>query len=379
MNDYINNPNVDNVDDVENMYNQYPLQTIQVYENNQQSKDQAQAQEQGQATKTQEIFDLDQYVGIVPEFTNPFQLYIRVNDIERNASIVKFIVFSIGARRALIWGYYNIDLQQIIVQSACTFKLNQLMPLLRQWEANAFESASVMTKHGIAQLMQELSLNSGETSKYIQYPEYQQLKYLIALLNDRINVDQFEELVNNNLLVSTLQKLNLYNPDIQYIEYENESLSLPNYNTLLSLLPQLNTIVEKYEKTINRNDLDRDLNLPDKAQYVVSLIQQIVDDFFHWLETSVYSRSSFYNILQPCLSETQCQQETNNIDSGYSSDSTSQNSKSVSKNSSTNVSRNAYESAYFSDGEDDYQPDYNSKEAICSIYPFVLRNEEKYR
>lgn len=186
---------------------------------------------------------LDTYVGIIHELNSPFHLYINISQLGLY-DYIKIIIYSIGAKKEIIWGIYDLNEYQFEFESACKYTLKQLLPFIRQWENVGYEYIANAVTDRIHLAM--ASFNPG--NKELTREEYKILKYLVAYLEDKVTEQEFEEVDPDNTFLIILQKIGISNTqEISLSKFLEQNLNL------------LKKKLKEYEKHINRIDIDKDV------------------------------------------------------------------------------------------------------------------------
>lgn len=229
---------------------------------------------------------LDTYVGIIHEFNSPFHLYINLSRLGED-DYTKLIIYSIGSKKEIIWGIYDVVNNKFEFESACKYQLKQLIPFIRQWENVGYEYIANAVTDRIHLVMASFNPNNKELTR----DEYKILKFLIAYLENKIEEDEFLNMDPENTFPRILEKIGIANSnDLPFIKFLNQNLK------------KIKEILEKYEQTINRIDVDKEIlrkiiNNAELLQLMVSEFYEIINEF---------NDNAFYNALKKCKSEEEC-------------------------------------------------------------------------
>ena len=254
---------------------------------------------------------LDTYVGIINSIDTPFHLYINVDDLNRY-NYVKLLIYSMGSKKQIIWGTYNLKGNKFEFESSCKFQLNQLRHFMQLWQSRGYEYIANAVADKIYTVI-------SDDENRITYPEYKILKYAIAYLQHKISLQDFEKYDETNRLPGIIDKVGILNPENLNTKY-NDLLFDDNNNyqpvrndfvdweELALYLEDLVQIVQEYETHINRVDIDRDIL--EKINGNIKLLQHIVEQFYSIIASNDYTSNSFYNSLQDCPEESTCKTST---------------------------------------------------------------------
>jgi hypothetical protein len=236
------------------------------------------------------------YMGIAHELKDPFHLAVKIDDL--NKSSVKVIIYSLGTKREVLWGWYYPKTRMFEWSSGCKFKISLLGPFLKSWNAVGITTVADFVKNRIYEVINEIT----GSVEGITRNEYIALKYIINYFNKKIDYETLEaELIDFDLM-SLINKLDIHiesYPEIsQDIDYEFD------INKLKPYVKTINIEIQKYESNLNLITIDRDI-LHDLVAGTDTL-KQMIFDFQKEVEYGKYNTSNFYNSLSECISETEC-------------------------------------------------------------------------
>ena len=132
--------------------------------------------------------DLDAHVGLVHPLESPFNLFLnlhQLNDPRRRH--VYFFIYSMGARRIIVWGVYDKTSQTFTVDNACRYKGPQLYGMTTAWTKEGY---SYIGNTVVNRLRHSIAKQFGR--EVMRYSEYARLKYLLTYLEGRISQAEYE-------------------------------------------------------------------------------------------------------------------------------------------------------------------------------------------
>lgn len=236
-------------------------------------------------------------IGIIQPLESPFNLFLNLHQlVDPDKRFVYFFIYSIGARKVILWGVYDKHGQDFHIDNACRYRTDQLYGATMHWIKLGYNYVgntvlnrpealiSKYSKEGMSleEYQQKRGLISqgegplaGLASRSLDrpkmdYPEYVQKKYLLALLNGEISEEDY---------LRKYQQL----PDLPEDPYE-----------LYEYIFDLEKEIKKYEPTINRSDLGK----VDQSLQVV--LTKIMNRFNEAVARGTISTKEFESILQQC-------------------------------------------------------------------------------
>ena len=94
---------------------------------------------------TEKIEKLETYLGMAHGFSDPFNLFINIDDIEQNRNLIYFFSYSMGKKRTIIWGTYDKNLQDITIQAGCRFDSWKYIDYLNGWKNMDYQIYDTIT------------------------------------------------------------------------------------------------------------------------------------------------------------------------------------------------------------------------------------------
>ena len=106
--------------------------------------------------KTQD--DLDLFVGLKSGLDDPFNLFLRVSDLTNNSSLIYFYAYSLGKKKVAIWGVYDKNNSEFLIDSACKYSPNDLLQIVNTWKKNDYSYFLNSVRNRISPRMTQESL-----------------------------------------------------------------------------------------------------------------------------------------------------------------------------------------------------------------------------
>ena len=248
---------------------------------------------------------LDREIGVVGQITDPVNIFFNENDIA-NADTVDFIyfnVYTLGRKKLVLWGVYDMELDEFHFDNACRYTTPQLMSIVNTWKKNNFMYSSNLVVNRIRERFAAYSRAHDEFPDIGTYATYRKLKLLVAYfesvstpLSSRISSQlthkDFEMLDYNfeHWLDTNYQFT--YNPNSQMTIFDDFPVQFKVY------LTHLKQRLTKYETKINRHDVEKTQD---------DLVHELTDKFYIFFMDSGYNYTDFVNSLSACPNRQDCQ------------------------------------------------------------------------
>jgi hypothetical protein len=94
---------------------------------------------QKEEVNTEVLDSLDLYVSLKSGLDDPFTIFIRVEDIINRSPNLYFYAYSIGKKKIMIWGIYDLTNNQFLIDHSCRFAPNDLKGILDTWKSHQYE------------------------------------------------------------------------------------------------------------------------------------------------------------------------------------------------------------------------------------------------
>lgn len=236
----------------------------------------------------------DQYLGLALETNDPFHLAIRIPDLDQNN--VKVLIYSIGSKKEVLWGYYNFLTQKFSWESSCKFRIGLLTRFLKSWSEKGYETVANVVTNRINRVMNYMLGND----KALTYPEYKALKQIYLYRIGKVGPLVLEDELKDVDLTTLYKKLG-FEP-IKYPELDYEVEPEPKLDSIP--LEQIETAIQEYETTLNLSAVDHDVL--EKVVGNEDRLYEIVSKFHQDVQYGKYNTNSFYTSLNDCLTEDDC-------------------------------------------------------------------------
>jgi len=178
----------------ESMYMQQKL-TFQAATKRENEQDEEEQQDQ-----------IDIFVGTLSPLLDPFNIFVRVKDIESDNPQVYFYCYSLGKAKVIIWGVYDKDNDQFYIDDACVYNLKYLAETLKIWEGHGYKYAANQTKNRFNKriamnIIYDKSIKEAE-KLFNDYKDLISYYYFLETINEdipfKINEKILEKFVEDN-------------------------------------------------------------------------------------------------------------------------------------------------------------------------------------
>ena len=129
--------------------------------------------------QTQDEFVLE-YIGIDMPFTSPYHLFVKSTDIDQGRDILKWICYSIGSKKIVLWGTYDKREYSFDLEGGCKYDLIDINKYLKVWKKDykfTYQTVYNRVKGRIDDFL--------DIKKFIADQDmYQQVKYFLLSSED---------------------------------------------------------------------------------------------------------------------------------------------------------------------------------------------------
>ena len=88
--------------------------------------------------KKRVVDDLDIFVGLHSPLDSPYNIFLRLKDIETSNSNIYFYGYSLGKQRVIVWGIYDRSTNQFLIDNACKYNPNDLKTIIDTWSQHKY-------------------------------------------------------------------------------------------------------------------------------------------------------------------------------------------------------------------------------------------------
>ena len=193
---------------------------------------------------------LDLFVGLRSPLNDPFNVFLRVDDIENNN--IYFYAYSLGKKKVIIWGIFDRSTNEFLIDEACKYHPNDLKGLIEAWKKQKYSFFFSSVRDRIKGRMTQNLMFNNRADRVALLKSFKQL-YMQKLINNGIIPGKYVKM-NDNEYLKILEKV--ANAGKEAIRSDNFK-SNPTYNKSLDIIfGQLDTENrEKVKKAVYSGSL----------------------------------------------------------------------------------------------------------------------------
>lgn len=246
---------------------------------------------------------MENYLGLVSYLTDPFNLFLRVADLENeDVDLVYFFVYSLGKKKIMLWGTYSKSEQDFHIEAACRYSVAQLMPIYKYWLSQDY---SYVANAVVDRIGETLGKYGGKSR--MSKEEYQKKKTFLAFERKEISRAQiprevganYPEEIYDKLAFELIENEKLSSAEEQPLETKVFQLALQRY------LRDIEKELQAHEASINRLDLKKEMNFKFSKR-TLSELKQITQKFIRKIEKSSLTDDKVYEWLPACPAQESC-------------------------------------------------------------------------
>ena len=170
--------------------------------------------------------ELDLYVGLRTGLDDPFNIFVRVADLEENRSLLYFYAYSMGKKKVVVWGVFDRENNEFLVDDACQYNVNDLKTIVDSFKDNKYQFFFSSVRDRIAKRHEQNRLFSDRN-------------YDLDLMN-KFRTAFLQKLVKNGTLKGDVQEFyeNEYQEILSKIAREaiNAIIKTRDYDTFVEFL-----------------------------------------------------------------------------------------------------------------------------------------------
>lgn len=120
------------------------------------------------ATKQDE---LDLFVGLHTPLDSPFNIFLRIEDIEKNNSNIYFYAYSLGKQKIVLWGIYNKENNEFLIDNACQYQPNNLKEIVNSWKESYRFTFTAMKNNINSRMLRHGTFGSDSSKRSAEFRE----------------------------------------------------------------------------------------------------------------------------------------------------------------------------------------------------------------
>lgn len=238
------------------------------------SKDPQQTQRESDA--------MDLYVGLKTGLDDPFNIFLRLSDISSNKELIYFYAYSFGKKKVVLWGVYNINNNEFLIDNACRYSPNDLKYMLDTWKTHDYNFYFSSVRNRITNRMnQELLFDNRkyEMELFNTFKDY----FLVKLARTGSMSPKLLSKNLTNLYSMSEEEFNIqYSKILNKISQEVSNLLSNKYVDINQYIFKVlfEEIENKEEEMIVRRGLERSINLARLDPSLANLVKYLLTNVF---------------------------------------------------------------------------------------------------
>lgn len=155
----------------------------------------AAAQTEGMVLTQREADDLDLFVGLNTAITSPYNLFLRVSDVQANSSMIYFYAYSLGREKVMLWGIYDTPNNEFLVDNNCIYDVNDLDNIIKIWQNHAYQFSSSSQKDMMTMNLRQHHIYSDVKYQRELAKAFRLIFYANLVYDGGLNLNQIKFLV----------------------------------------------------------------------------------------------------------------------------------------------------------------------------------------
>lgn len=246
--------------------------------------------------------ELDLFVGLYSPLNSPYNIFLRLKDIENNNDIIYFYAYSMGKEKAIIWGLYDKNNNEFLIDNSCQYHPNQLKEIIDTWKLNKYDYFFTAMRNRMTSRIDQYKIYGDDRDKNLKLADTFKQYYLTKLAEEGLisrsriypvsntnntknknNTNNTEELYSSDLLFN-----NVYNAGL-------EGVKLKKYENTLNII--YNELDTKEDETKINNMLKN--NRWDGNEYQINVAKHILVHIFLMIFLTIddYRSAKYINYI----------------------------------------------------------------------------------
>ncbi len=236
--------------------------------------------------------ELDLYVGLRTGLDDPFNIFVRVADLEEDRSMIYFYAYSMGKKKVVVWGVFDRSNNEFLIDDACQYNVNDLKTIVDSFKDIKYEFFFSSVRDRIAKRHEQNRVFSDRNQE-------------LDLMNT-FRISFLQKLVKNGTLKGAVQEFyeNEYQEMLSKIAREavNAIIKTRDYDVSIELL--LKEINNMEDENLARQALSVKnigyLNLSKYPLHLQNIIKFILVNVFIliFLDMEEYRVAKYITFLQ---------------------------------------------------------------------------------
>ena len=239
---------------------------------------------------------LDVYLGVAHGLTDPFNFFINITDIKEKSDHVYFFSYSMGKKRVVLWGTYDVFNDEIKIESGCRYDSWKFINYINIWKEMNYQIYDVLFKNKFTGLINKFSGKLTNPKKINNEEDLRAWKYMSAYFDNNISQEDFiflfDRLDLSQLSYNYENYISGKSPLLDFYDLFNIS-DLTEEDELSDIIDDIKEEIKNYENTLNYlHD-----TAPDQIKEIVMRITKL---FLDKIMRSKYVGMESVNQLPSC-------------------------------------------------------------------------------
>lgn len=151
-------------------------------------------------SENERVEKLETFIGMAHGITDPFNLFINVDDIENNRDFIYFFSYSMGKKKIVVWGNYELATNKINLQSACRFNSWKYIDYINGWKNMDYQIYDTITVNRFTPLINQYVRGPSDKFDYKvinSSTDYKAWSYILKAYNSEISEYELLSLFDN--------------------------------------------------------------------------------------------------------------------------------------------------------------------------------------
>lgn len=247
-----------------------------------------------------DVDDLDLFVGVNTAITSPYNLFVRVSDIETNASLIYFYAYSLGREKVMLWGVYDAINNEFLVDNNCTYDINDLASIIKIWQDHAYKFLSSSQKDMMTMNLRQNRIYDDVKYQRSLWSAFRVVFYANLVYDGLLNLQQIKFLVQasdpkiykNLIMQQEVNRLIEENADVQADYYDQLRAATFSGMTLISRIKAIDDDYSAYMNLLNTMlkyiDADADRSVIRQHLTSASILSRLQSKLADLISTTLY-------------------------------------------------------------------------------------------
>ena len=233
--------------------------------------------------------ELDLFVGLYSPLNSPYNIFLRLKDIENNNDIIYFYAYSMGSQKVMVWGLYDTNTNEFLIDNSCQYTPNQLMEIINTWKQNKYDYFFTAMRDRKSERINQYLIYGDDREKNLKLADNFKNYYLSKLSK--------EGLISSNVPKGPKDKdINIEKLFDKVYEAGLSSIKQNKYKNILNLI--LNELDTKEDETTIFNIIKN--NKWDGTEYQINVAKHILVHLFLMVFLTIddYRVAKYINYIQ---------------------------------------------------------------------------------